>query len=66
VAEIVACVPKTEDDVVDKMRTEAQKELEAEGTLTQINKKERATTLAVVSIASLIAITVPLMVNKRS
>ena len=66
VAEIIACVPKTEDDVVDKIREEAQKELEAEGTATQVDKREKATTLAVVGIASIIALAVPLMVNKRS
>jgi hypothetical protein len=66
VAEIIACVPKTEDDVVDKMRAEAQKELAAEDTATYTNQRERVTTMAIVSIASLIALTVPLMVNKRS
>ncbi len=66
VAEIIACVPKTEDDVVDKMREEAQKELEAEDTATHIDKREKATTMAIISIASIIALTVPLMVNKRS
>ena len=66
VAEIIACVPKTEDDVVDTMRAEAQKELEAEETFTQVDKREKAATLAIISIASIIAFAVPLMVNKRS